>query len=105
MLERWDDVNERRLDLVLRPARRQQRPCAKGPPQEVVVLDERLEPCVLSDRMQEIDAEVADQLPRRFRVICDGDDRVEAATPKQGVQPRRSDDVVDAPRAYQETHA
>ena len=55
--------------------------------------------------MQEIDAEVADQLSCRFRVICDGDDRVEAATPKQGVQPRRSDDVVDAPWAYQETHA
>jgi hypothetical protein len=60
MLERWDDVNERRLDLVLWPARRQQRPCAEGPPQEIVLLDERLEPRVLGDRMQEIHAEVAD---------------------------------------------
>src|SRR5712692_9037545 len=71
----------------------------------VVFFHEGLYPHVFCNRVQEVDAEVADQASRRLRVIGDGHDGVEAAAPEQGVQLRRGDDVGDNARAHEESNA
>jgi hypothetical protein len=99
--ERRLNVEHRRLDLVVRTARSEERAHVQGPSEVLVFGYELSRLLVLSDRMKEVDAEVGDQ-PTRGLEIVGGDDRVIAAAPKIGVRPRRLDKIVGGPATDEE---